>query len=204
MFKKKEYLLFVISLAVLVSFVFVISRNETARYITHRLFSKKDSFQHTINTISLDKTSYAPGDEILLRLNFEVKSEKQTEVRYFENLEHTFTVSLYFRSASRASYKGIAEAKLPKREPGSIGSVMLDGANRTAALLIKGTLSGNKDSYVIEFPGLNSRFSVAKATYAEYGQLWLSGYLMPVNPGIGDALEDYVQVVPLLIVSPKS
>lgn len=204
MFKKKEYLLFVILLAVLVAFVFVISRNETARYITHRLFSKKDSFQHTINTISLDKTSYAPEDEILLRLNFEVKSEKQTEVRYFETLKHTFTVSLLFRSASRASYKGIAEAKLPKREPGSIGSVMLDGANRTAALLIKGTLSENKDSYVIEFPGLNSRFSVAKPTYAEYGQLWLSGYLMPVNPGIGDALEDYVQAVPLLIVSPKS
>ncbi|MDD2806270.1 MAG: hypothetical protein PHV33_12010 [Elusimicrobiales bacterium] len=204
MFKKKEYLLFVISVAILAAFVAVVSRNKTARYLADRLFSKKDDFQSTTNTVSLDKTSYTPGDDILLRLKFESKSAKRTEVRYFGNLEHTFTVALSFRSASLSSREGISEAKLPQREPGSIESVILAGSKRTAEIRVKGKLSESKDSYIIEFPDLNSRFSVVKATYTEHGQLWLGVYLMPVNPGIGDALEDYMQAVPLLIVSPKA
>ena len=203
MLKKKDYLLFIISLAVLAAFVAVVSRNKTARYIADRLFSKKDTFQSATNTVSLDKTSYVTGADILLRLNFECKGAKRTEVRYYKNLEHTFTVALHFGPASRSSRDGIADAKLPKREPGSIESVILSESKRAAEIIIKGKLSENKDSYIIEFPDLNSRFSVAKAAYTEYGPLWLGVYLMPVNPGIGDALEDYMQAVPLLIVPPK-
>lgn len=203
MLRKKDSLLFIISLAVLAAFVAVVSRSETARYIADRLFSKKDTFQSTINTISLDKASYVPGEDILLRLNFESKSGKRTEVRYFKNLEHTFTAAMYFGPASRSSREGIAEAKLPKRAPGGIESIILGGSKRSAEVIIKGKLSENKDSYIIEFLDLNSRFSVVKATYTEYGQLLLGVYLMPVNPGIGYALEDYMQAVPLLIVPPK-
>jgi len=202
-FKKKDLLLFVASLCILAAFVFALSRNDTVRYITHRLFSKMDTFSLTINTVSLDKTSYAPGDEIFLRLNFEAKSEDPVDLRYFENLENTFTVALYFRPASYSSRTGISEAKLPKRESGRIESITLGGSKRAAEIIVKGKLSENKDSYIVDFPDLNCRFSVLKTAYAEYGQLWLGMYLMPVNPGIGDALEDYMEAVPLQIVSPK-
>jgi hypothetical protein len=205
MFKKKEYLLVIISVAILGGFVAGFSRNKTARHIAHVLFSKKDSFHQTTNTVSLDKTSYSPGDEILLRLKFESKSEKAVEVRYFENLEHTIQVYLSFpEGGNNATYKGIEEAELPKRSPGNIKSVMLDKEVRTAEVLVKGRLSETKDSYIVEFPELNRRFSIAKTTYAAYGQLRLSGYLKPVNPGIADALEDSVPAIPFLIVSSKS
>ncbi|OGR81929.1 MAG: hypothetical protein A2X32_05500 [Elusimicrobia bacterium GWC2_64_44] len=204
MLKKKEYLLFIGSLAVLAVFVLAISRNDTARYVAHRLFSKKDTFQTTVNSVSLDKAAYAPGDEILLSLKFEIKDGERVEVRYFENLEHTFSPILYFGAASNGTYAGIAKAELPSRPPGGVSSVPVDNANPAAALTIKGKLTENKDSYIIEFPDLNSRFTVAKPAYAQYGRLWLTGHLMPVEAGIGDALEDSVPAVPLYIVPGKA
>lgn len=205
MLKKKEYLLFAVSLAVLAAFVVGLSRNETARYIADRLFSKKDAFLNTVNTVSLDKPNYAPGDDILLRFKFESAGEKEVEVRYFETLEHSIQVYLSFpEGGNNATYKGIEEAELAKRPPGNIKSVMLNKAARTAEVLVQGRLSETDASYVVEFPDLNRRFSISKTTYAAYGQLRLSGYLKPVNPGIGDALEDSVPAIPFLIVSSKS
>lgn len=204
MSKIKKHLLFIISLGVIAAAVISLSRNNTARYMAQRLFAAGDTFQLTTNTISLDKEGYIPGDEISLLLKFKIKSGERAEVRHFENLEHTFNPILYFGPASDATYKGIAEAELPSRPPGGVSSVLVDKENPTAALTMQGKLSENKDSYIIEFPALNSRFTVAKSAYAQYGRIWLAGQLMPVEAGLGDALEDSVPAVPLFIIPRKT
>jgi len=195
--KKKEYILFAASLAAIAAFAVFLSRSDTVA----RIFFF-DTFQLTNNTFSTDKPSYTPGDTVTLRLKFELKSQKKAEIRYFAALERTLSLNFYFPLYGKASERtddGIIETELRPREEGEIKSIKLDESKRTETLALTGSLSETKESFVFEFPGINRRFSVSRSAYAKHGTLRVSGYLMPVIPGIGDSLEDYIQAVPVQI-----
>lgn len=189
--------MFAASLAAIAVFAVYVSRSDTFARI---FFS--DTFQLTENTFSADKTSYAPGDTVTLRLKFELKSTKEAEIRYYTALEHTLSLSFYFPLSGKASTRtdeGIIETELPTRDAGEIKSIKLNEGRRIETMALTGSLFETKDSFIFEFPDLNRRFSVSKAAYNKFGSLRVSGYLMPVIPGIGDSLEDYIQGVPLQI-----
>lgn len=164
-------------------------------------FFNYDTFNNTSYSISLDKDGYSVGDSIIM--TFEIQGD--AEVRFYENIENTLEVWLVFRvpydeNNTVVTAEGIFSEEIETRLHGGINTYKLE-EHKPLALRFTGYLSESeeKDAYVIVFPQLNKRFSIDKDNYSSALSLEIQGHLMPISPGAGDSLEDYLQPIRIII-----
>lgn len=161
-----------------------------------------DVFSGTYPTFRLDKSSYHIGDTMTLIL----KIQGNSEVRFYENIEHTLNVWLglrvpYQEKYTSLSYDGISVDTIIPRERGFIKTYKID-EETPLEMEFHGYLQDAQEgnSFVIIFPELNKRFIIEKQAYSKAIALEIHGFLMPINPDPFDSLEDYVGLTKINII----
>lgn len=149
-----------------------------------------DDFYGTERYFLTDKESYQIGDEI--ELTAVIKSEQEKEIRFydnFKNLEISFALMNGPNNEHNGSWSSSTGDVL--EESDILKFEVAKGKPFVKKYKVK--IEGSDNQIHLVIPEINYKASFAASEFDNTTMVRIHGFCMPINPGVGDSLEDYFE-----------